>query len=320
MYLDRGLKYMDERIQVTPPQSGRKKVRVSTILSRKKKGQKLAMLTAYDFYTAKLLDQAGIEILLVGDSAAMVVHGHENTLPITTETMLVHTAAVCRGREFAFVIADMPFMSYQVSHEQAITNAGRFVKEAGAEAVKLEGGLETVDSVSAVIKAGIPVQAHIGLTFQKIHAQSGARVQGRDDKGRSYLIESALALQEAGAFSLILELIQEDVAAEISEMLAIPTIGIGSGKHCDGQVLVTNDILGLYDQLKPRFVREYADLTPIIIDAARRFKSDVVSGDYPNFTELFEAKGETEGKKEESESSDSKSINSRGANQPKRST
>lgn len=299
---------MDERIQVTPAQSGRKKIRVSTILSRKKKGQKLTMLTAYDFYTAKLLDQAGIEILLVGDSAAMVLHGHENTLPITMETMLDHTAAVCRGREYAFVIADMPFMSYQVSTEQAVTNAGRFVKEAGAEAVKLEGGLETLDSVAAVVKAGIPVQAHIGLTFQQIHAQSGAKIQGRDDKGRAYLLESALALQEAGAFSMILEMIQEDVAAEITEKLTIPTIGIGAGKHCDGQVLVTNDILGLYDQLKPRFVREYADLTPIIIDAARRFKSDVVSGDYPNESELFESKGEVKEKKRVSDSSDSGDI------------
>lgn len=308
---------MDERIQVTPPENGRKKIRVSTILSRKKKGRKLTMLTAYDYYTAKLLDQAGIEILLVGDSAAMVVHGHDNTLPITMETMLDHTSAVCRGREYAFVIADMPFMSYQVSHEQAITNAGRFVKEAGAEAVKLEGGLETLDSVSAVVKAGIPVQAHIGLTFQQIHAQSGARVQGRDEKARSYLIESALALEEAGAFSLILELLQEDVAAEISAKLTIPTIGIGSGKHCDGQVLVTNDILGLYDRLKPRFVREYADLTPIIIDAAKRFKSDVVSGDYPNDTELFEAEDQLKNKHNQSESSPGKS---KIADQPKRST
>ncbi|MFQ5606554.1 MAG: 3-methyl-2-oxobutanoate hydroxymethyltransferase, partial [Candidatus Zixiibacteriota bacterium] len=267
---------MSERIQVMPPQGDRKKIRVSTILSRKKKGRKLAMLTAYDYYTARLLDQAGIEILLVGDSAAMVVHGHENTLPITLETMLDHTAAVCRGREYAFVITDMPFMSYQASHEQAITNAGRCIKEAGAEAVKLEGGQETVDTVAAVIKAGIPVMAHIGLSYQQIHAQSGARVQGRDDRARSYLIDSAIALEQAGAFSMILEMIQEDVAAEITHRLTIPTIGIGSGKGCDGQVLVTNDILGLYDRLKPRFVREYADLTPIIIDAARSFRDDVL--------------------------------------------
>ena len=183
--------------------------------------------------------------------------------------------------------------------------------------MKLEGGFETVDTLSAVVKAGIPVQAHIGLTFQQIHAQSGARVQGRSDKARTALIESALALEEAGAFSMILELIQEDVAAEISERLTIPTIGIGSGKHCDGQVLVTNDILGLYDRLKPRFVREYVELTPIIIDAAKRFRSDVISGDYPNYTELFEAEERSKDKKNMSESSAGKSRN---ADQPKRST
>lgn len=270
----------------------RKKVRVSTLLNRKKRGEKIAMLTAYDYSTAKLLDEAGVETLLVGDSAAMVVHGFENTLPITMETMLDHTAAVCRGRRYAFVIADMPFMSYQVSIEQAIENAGKFIKDCGAEAVKLEGGLEMVETVRALTRVGIPVMAHIGLSFQQIHAQSGAKVQGRKEENQKYLIDSARALEEAGAFSMILELIQEDIASEITAALSIPTIGIGSGKNCDGQVLVTNDILGLYDQMRPKFVRQYASLAPVIRGAAEQFVLDVKNGSYPSESESFASKVE----------------------------
>jgi len=267
----------------------RKKVRIATLLSRKQRGEKISMLTAYDCFTATLLDTAGVDMLLVGDSAAMVVHGHPNTLPITMETMLDHTAAVARGVTYAHITADMPFMSYQVSIEEAVRNAGRFIKNAGAEAVKLEGGLKMVDTVRAITRAGIPVMAHIGLSYQAIHAQSGARVQGRNDHSRAYLTDSALALEEAGAFSMILELIQDDVATEITSRLKIPTIGIGSGRNCDGQVLVTNDILGLYDALRPRFVRQYANLSPVIVDAAQRFIADVKSCDYPGPAETFTA-------------------------------
>jgi 3-methyl-2-oxobutanoate hydroxymethyltransferase len=270
--------------------SERKKIRLSTLLSRKSAGQKIVALTAYDYSMARLLDEAGVDLLLVGDSAAMVVHGFENTLPITMETMLDHTAAVSRGSKYALITADMPFMSYQVSVEQAITNAGRFVKEAGAEAVKIEGGLEMVDTARAIIRAGIPVMAHIGLSFQRIHAQSGAKVQGRKSADHSYLTESALALEDAGAFSIILELIQDDVATEITEKLQIPTIGIGAGAQCDGQILVTNDILGLYDRLQPKFVRRYADLGATIIEAARAYGKDVRSGSYPDESETFSAK------------------------------
>lgn len=270
-------------------QTKAKKIRISTILARKRQGKRLTMLTAYDYSTARLLDEAGVDMLLVGDSAAMVVHGHDNTLPITMETMLDHTSAVCRGRKHALLIADMPFMSYQVSIEQAITNAGRFVKEAGAEAVKLEGGTEIAGRLQAICDMGIPVMAHIGLSYQRIHQQSGAKVQGRKERDKQRLIESALALEKAGAFSIILELIQDDVAAEISKQLTIPTIGIGSGIDCDGQVLVTNDILGLYDRMKPKFVRVYADLGSQITKAARDFCQDVKTGSYPGPEETFAA-------------------------------
>jgi len=268
----------------------RKKVRVSTLLARKRKGKKIVALTAYDYSMAKLLDDAGVDILLVGDSAAMVVHGFDNTLPITMETMLDHTAAVARGCTYGFITADMPFMSYQVSHQQAITNAGRFIKEADAEAVKIEGGLEMVETVRAIVNAGIPVMAHIGLSFQRIHQQSGAKVQGRKEANQKYLVESALALEEAGAFSIILELIQDDVATEITEKLTIPTIGIGAGKNCDGQILVTNDILGLYDRMQPKFVRRYANLSETVTKAVSEYAKDVRSGAYPNEHETFSAK------------------------------
>jgi len=268
----------------------RKKIRLSTLLARKRKGQKIVALTAYDYSMAKLLDNAGVDVLLVGDSAAMVVHGYDNTLPITMETMLDHTAAVTRGSKFAFITADMPFMSYQASQQQAITNAGRFVKEAGAEAVKIEGGLEMVETVRAIVNAGIPVMAHIGLSFQRIHQQSGAKVQGRQEAGHTYLLESALALEDAGAFSMILELIQEDVATEITGKLTIPTIGIGAGRNCDGQILVTNDILGLYDRMQPKFVRRYANLSETIAKAITEYASDVRSGSYPDESETFSAK------------------------------
>ena len=267
----------------------RKKVRIASILAKKERGEKISMLTAYDFYTAKLLDQAGVDMLLVGDSAAMVVHGHKNTLPITTETMLDHTSAVTRGCRYALVIADLPFMSYHISKEQAIATSGRFVKDALAEAVKLEGGLDMVDTVRAIVKAGIPVMGHVGLSFQAIHAQSGARVQGRHESDRGYLLEFAQALDQAGVFSIVLELIQSDVATEITEKVKAPTIGIGAGKNCDGQVLVTNDILGLYDALKPKFVRQYANLSPVIVNAAKNFISDVNSGQYPDDSESFPA-------------------------------
>lgn len=267
----------------------RKKVTVRTIGRMKKRGDKIAVLTAYDYFMAGLLDQAGINIILVGDSAANVIHGHTSTLPIGMEVMVSHTAAVARGNEKALIVADMPFLSYQPSLETAILNAGRFLAEGGAEAVKIEGGTEMVSTVKRLIECGIPVMGHIGLTPQSINRIGGPRVQGRGDKSRRYLLKSALALEEAGCFSMVLELMDSQIASDITASLkTTATIGIGAGPGCDGQVLVINDILGLREPgFKPKFLREYADLPPIISDAARRFIKDVKSGDYPNDDESF---------------------------------
>jgi 3-methyl-2-oxobutanoate hydroxymethyltransferase len=265
----------------------RKKVTVSTFLNKKSKGEKIAVLTAYDYFTAKFLDRTGVDALLVGDSAAMVLYGEKSTHPITMESMLAHVRAVARATQYALVIADMPFMSYQPSLEIAITNAGRFISEAYAHTVKLEGGLEMAATVRRIVECGIPVMGHIGLTPQSLHRFGGAKVQGRKEKSKQYLMESAKALEEAGAFSIVLELVQSDTAAEITKSVNIPTIGIGAGKHCDGQVLVINDILGLYDEFVPRFVRRYADLPRIIEKAAKDFVTDVKSGNYPSEEESF---------------------------------
>ena len=267
----------------------RKKVTVRTIGRMKKRGDKIAVLTAYDYFMAGLLDQAGIDIILVGDSAANVIHGHTSTLPIGMEVMVSHTAAVARGNEKALIVADMPFLSYQPSLETAILNAGRFLAEGGAEAVKIEGGTEMVSTVKRLIECGIPVMGHIGLTPQSINRIGGPRVQGRGEKSCRYLLESALALEEAGCFSMVLELMDSQIASDITASLkTTATIGIGAGPGCDGQVLVINDILGLREPgFKPKFLREYADLPPIISDAARRFIKDVKSGDYPNDDESF---------------------------------
>ena len=267
----------------------RKKVTVQTIRRMKSQGDKIAVLTAYDHYMAGLLDQVGIDILLVGDSASNVIHGFQTTLPIGMDIMVSHTAAVARGNDKALIVADMPFMSYQPSIETAILSAGRFLAEGGAESVKIEGGTEMVPTIKRLIECGIPVMGHIGLTPQSINRIGGPKVQGRGKESRAYLMESALALEEAGCFSMVLELMDTEVASEITQALkTTATIGIGAGPNCDGQVLVINDILGLRDPgFKPRFVREYADLPPIISDAAQRFIEDVRSGNYPNDDESF---------------------------------
>ncbi len=268
----------------------RKKVTVNTILARKSKGKKVTVLTAYDCFMAGLLDKAGIDMILVGDSASNVVHGHDSTLPITMEIMLAHTVAVARGAEKAMVIADMPFLSFQPSIETAINNAGRFLKEAGAEAVKMEGGIEMAATVKRVVECGIPVMGHIGLTPQSINRFGGPKVQGRKDSSRAYLKESAEALQDAGAFSIVLELVQADLAAEITRSLDVAaTIGIGAGPHCDGQVLVINDLLGMRPEgFKPKFLRQYADLPPVILKAVGQYIEDVRSGSFPSYDESYE--------------------------------
>jgi len=270
----------------------KKKTTVLTFLDKKTRGEKITVLTAYDYITARLLDQAGIDSLLVGDSSANVIHGFRSTLPMTMDIMVAHTAAVSRGNERALVIADMPFMSFQPSEEIAILNAGRFLKEAEAEAVKVEGGFEIVPTVRRLIECGIPVMGHIGLTPQSIHRLGGPRVQGREDKSRTYLMESALALEEAGCFSMVLELVEREVAADITAALkTTATIGIGAGPGCDGQVLVINDMLGLREpEFKPKFLREYADLSIIISDAVKRYIADVRSGDFPGADESYGSK------------------------------
>ncbi len=266
-----------------------KKHTINTFLRKKKKGEKITVLTAYDYFMASLLDRAGIDSILVGDSASNVIHGYGSTLPITMDIMVAHTAAVVRGTKTALVIADMPFLSFQPSREVAISNAGRFLKEAGAEAVKMEGGVEMAQTVKAVINCGIPVMGHIGLTPQSINRFGGPKVQGKREKSRAYLMESALALEEAGCFSIVLELVEAEIAREITAHLkTAATIGIGAGRDCDGQVLVINDMLGLREEgFKPKFLREYANLTPQIVEAVKNYIRDVTGGDFPGPDESF---------------------------------
>lgn len=253
----------------------------------KRSGQKIAMLTAYDFYTARFLDQAGMDGILVGDSANMVFYGEPTTLSITVDQMVYHTRAVARAVRRALVVADMPFMSYQVNPDEALRNAGRFLKESGAGAVKLEGGLPMVATVRRIIDVGIPVMGHIGLVPQSVHRFGGFAVQGRTPENRNFLKESAQALADAGCFSIVLEAIPADLAAEISAMIEIPTIGIGAGAGCDGQILVTNDLLGLYDEFQPRYVRRYANLSETMKEAFGRYADDVRNGRFPGADEEY---------------------------------
>ncbi len=266
----------------------RKKITVQTIAARKKKGEKITVLTAYDHFMAGLLDQTGIDMILVGDSAANVIHGYGSTLPIPLEVMIAHTAAVARGTEKALVIADMPFMSYQPSIETAVRNAGEFMK-VGAEAVKVEGGLEMVETVNRLVDCGIPVMGHIGLTPQSINRFGGPKVQGRNELSRQYLLESARALCDVGCFAIVLELVESGIAKEITAAVeGCATIGIGAGADCDGQVLVINDMLGLRQEgFKPKFLREYANLTPTIREAVARYIDDVKSGRFPSDDESY---------------------------------
>jgi len=238
----------------------RKKVTTQTLRRMKKSGTAITMLTAYDYPTAQALDRAGIDVILVGDSLGMVVLGYPNTLPVTMDDMLHHCRAVARGAQYALLVGDMPFMSYQISTEEAVRNAGRFLQEAGMDAVKLEGGTERLDAIHAIVSAGIPVMGHLGLTPQSVHQFGGFQPQGKDATTARRLLEDALVLQEAGCFSIVLESIPERLAALVSKRLGIPTIGIGAGVGCDGQVLVTHDLLGLFDRFTPRFVKKYAEL------------------------------------------------------------
>lgn len=244
--------------------------------------QKIVCLTAYDYSTARIVDEAGIQLVLVGDSLAMTMLGYETTLPVTMEEMLHHTAAVARGVKNALVVADMPFMSYQASIEQAIENAGRFIKEAGGGAVKIEGGAIRVPVVRNLVENGIPTLAHIGLTPQSVHEMGGYKVQGRKSGQAAQLIDDAGELEKAGAFAIVLEGIPAALGEEITESIGIPTIGIGAGKHCDGQILVIHDLLGLYSELTPKFVKRYADLGREMKKAFETYKREVENGSFPD--------------------------------------
>ena len=254
---------------------------------KKQRGEQLTMLTAYDYPTARAVDLAGIDSILVGDSLGMVVLGYENTLPVNMEEMLHHCRAVSRGASRALLIGDMPFMSYQVGIEEAVRNAGRFLQESGMNAVKLEGGRERLGAVRAILDAGIPVLAHLGLTPQSIHKFGGFKAQGKSAEAAGALLEDALSLEDAGCFGLVLESIPDRVAAYITQKLRIPTIGIGAGSGCDGQVLVTHDLLGLYDRFTPKFVKQYALLYEEINTAIRAYQNDVLGGNFPTKEHSF---------------------------------
>ena len=256
-------------------------------LKKKREGKKIAVLTAYDFPFAQIVDEAGMDAILVGDSLAMVVQGIENTLPVTMDEMVYHTKMVSRAAKNSMVIADMPYLSYQISIEEAVRNAGRFVKEAGAQAVKIEGGREVEGIVKAMTCAEIPVMAHIGLTPQSLHKMGGYKVQGKTEDAAQRLIEDAKILEDTGAFSLILEAIPAEVAQRITSGLSIPTIGIGAGPHCDGQVLVLHDLLGLFDRFVPKFVKKYANLKEETSKAVRQYRDEVEKGTFPGKEHSF---------------------------------
>ena len=266
----------------------RAKVTAPAVLALKRRGEPITVVTAYDFPTARIADQAGVEILLVGDSLGTVVLGYESTLPVTMDDMLHHTRAVTRAKPSAMVVGDMPFMSYQASDEQAVLNAGRFVQEAGADAIKLEGGERVVGAVRRIVEAGIPVMGHLGLTPQSVLAFGGYKVQARGEADQERLVADAKALEAAGCFSLVLEGIPSRLGAAVTRALQIPTIGIGAGVQCDGQVLVTHDLLGLYQGHRPKFVRRYAELGDAMRDAFAHYVADVKAKRFPSDVESYE--------------------------------
>jgi len=271
---------------------------VKDIVDMKKNGKKISVLTSYDYALASLCDKAGVDILLVGDSAGMVVLGYDDTLQVTMEQMEIFVGAVSRAKQNALVVGDLPFMSYQASITDAIANSGRLIK-AGADTVKLEGGQTVADTVSAIVETGIPVMGHIGFQPQTTALSQGYKVQGRTADGAIRLIEDAKALEEVGVFSIVLEMVSNEVAKIISETVSVPTIGIGSGVHCDGQVLVVHDILGLYEKLKPKFVKQYLSLSDEVVKAVSNYKKDVEDGKFPTEENWFTMeKGEYEKLKE----------------------
>ncbi len=271
----------------------RKKVTIPALLRMKEEGQKSTMLTAYDFPTAGILDNAGVELILVGDSVGNVVLGYESTIPVTMDEMIHHTKAVKRGTKYAFLVGDMPFMSFHISVEETVANAGRFIKEAGADAVKLEGGNEQViKMVKAVVGAGIPVMGHLGLTPQTATMLGGLKVQGKSSEAAKKISQQAEDLEEAGCFSIVLECVPDKLAALITKRLKIPTIGIGAGAECDAQVLVTHDLVGLYGRFVPKFVKQYANLSKEMNKAIENYIKEVKEGKFPAPEHVFEMKAD----------------------------
>ena len=258
-----------------------RKVTVLDVQQAKDEGRKLTMLTAYDYPFGQLVDLAGIDIALVGDSLGMVVMGLDGTVEVTMEDMIHHTRAAKRGIKNALIVGDMPFMSYNTSIREAIANAGRLMKEGGCDVVKLEGGVDFAETIKAIVKAGIPVQGHIGLTPQTASALGGFKTQGRDAESARQLIEDAKALEEAGCFSMILEAVPSEVARLLAQSVRIPVIGIGAGPHVDGQVLVTHDLLGLFDKFVPKFVKQYAQIRQVILEALEAYRDEVAAGAFP---------------------------------------
>lgn len=257
------------------------RVSTATLLAKKQNHEKISMLTSYDYSMAAMVDAAGIDMILVGDSLGMVTLGYENTLAVTMDDMVHHTSAVVRGTKNTMVVGDMPFLSYHISKKEAVRNAGRFIQEAGAQAVKLEGGTERVDTVKAILDAQIPVMGHIGMTPQSVNQFGGFKVQGKDIETAKKIIDDAKALEKAGAFGIVLECVPTPLAQRITEEVAIPTIGIGAGPYCDGQVLVINDMLGMFKGHIPKFVKKFANLEPLIVEALQSYKNEVEAGTFP---------------------------------------
>jgi 3-methyl-2-oxobutanoate hydroxymethyltransferase len=257
------------------------RVTIGKIKEMKQKGEKISMLTAYDYATAKLIDEAGIPLILVGDSLGMVMLGYESTIPVTMDVMIHHTAAVVRGAKNALIVGDMPFMSYHLSIEQALANAGRFIQEAGCQTVKLEGGQEMAPTIAKIVACGIPVMGHIGLTPQSINQLGGYKAVGKTPETAVKLIKDAVALEQAGAFAIVLETVPAPLAKKISEKISIPTIGIGAGVNCDGQVQVISDLLGIYTEFMPKHAKQYAQIGTTIKTAAADYIAEVTSGKFP---------------------------------------
>ena len=263
------------------------RVTINQIKEMKQKGEKIAMLTAYDYTTAKIIDEVGIPLILVGDSLGMVVLGYETTIPVTTEEMLHHTKAVVRGAKRAMVVGDMPFMTYHISVSQALENAARFIQEGGAQAIKLEGGVTVAEKVQRIVECGIPVMGHIGLTPQSIHQFGGFKVQGKTPEAAARLLKDARALEEAGAFSIVLETVPAPLAKLITDSISIPTIGIGAGIGCDGQVQIINDILGSFTDFVPKHAKQYAKLADIMSSAITEYYNEVKAGSFPTDEHSF---------------------------------